>query len=441
MMRARKRPFLLLINLIGVMLFVCSCGNAAGSSISHSDGQMMVSVPTPTPTPIPPVYTSCPAIGTARAAVMPPLPAGGHQSVLYASDSLNGSNRTDVLSRYDVVTGQKTTELTLTIPGTLQNNQGTPLPFLDARISDDGQWIAFQTAVEGREAIQLVRSDGQELQTLYCTTTDKELWGTLSFSPDTKYLTFGELPIDTAGNNNLVLLNLATGKLHVIATLNNQKDSGMYDPIKWRDNDSIYVNHSLDGVGDTRNRHQEYLLSNVTQNPSLQQINIPTIAGDSNDMCKDFDYSPDNTQLLVSDCPEGPRGGPTPTGVTTIETVPLVGGTPHVVHVSQHMINYARFITNTSIWFCVADSAVADSGVWKMNTDGTGLTQLASQGCFFQDFAYASNINISPDGSQFVFLEGIVSNSTSFITGSMNGGSSRTFTVPGGASLVGWATI
>lgn len=440
MMQARKRPFLLLINLIGVMLFVCSCGNAVGSSISHTDGQMMTSVPTPTPTPIPPVYTSCPATGTARAAVMPPLPAGGHQSVLYASDSTSGSNRTDVLSRYDVVTGQKTSELTLTIPGTLQNNQGTQPAFLDARISDDGQWIIFQTAVEGRGAIQLVRVDGKELQTLYCTTTDKELWGTLSFSPDTKYLTFDEVPVYYGGNQNLVLLNLATGGIKAIATVGSQ-GSGVYEPIKWRDNNSIYVNYSQDGVGDTRNRHEEYLLSNVTQTPSLQQINIPTIAGDSNDMCKDFDYSPDNTQLLVSDCPEAPRGAPAPTGTSTIEVAPLAGGAPRVVHVSQHMINYARFITNTSIWFCVTDSAVADAGIWKMNTDGTGLTQLASQGCFFQDFAYASNINISPDGSQFVFYEGTGSNSTIFIIGSMNGGSSRTVTIPGGAGLVGWATI
>lgn len=118
--------------------------------------------------------------------------------------------------------------------------------------------------------------NGQELQTLYCTTTNKDIWDTLSLSPDTKYLAFNELPISAAGNQNLVILELTTGKLHVAATTS-LNDSAVYEPLKWRDHISLYVSYSRIDVDFTCNRRQVYLLPDVTQDSSLQQISIPTI--------------------------------------------------------------------------------------------------------------------------------------------------------------------
>lgn len=169
-MQLKKRCYPLLAYLIGVMLFVCSCSNTPGSSTTYANGQPVVAMPTPlptpSPTPIPPVFTSCPATGTARAAVLPPLSAGSHQVVLYTSNSFTGfsGNATSILRRYDTVTGQQADVFNVSIPSKLLNNQHLTKAIDDARTSDNGQWVVFKTAVEGKEAIQMVRSDGQELQ-------------------------------------------------------------------------------------------------------------------------------------------------------------------------------------------------------------------------------------------------------------------------------------
>lgn len=397
----------------------------ATSAATHS--------PTLSPTVIPQVQTNCPATGTARAAVIPPLPAGSHQGVLYVTDKSSGSNRIGVLSRYDVATGQKTDLLTITVPGTLQNNQSSPGAFdYSPRLSANGQWIVFQTVVERKEAIQLVRADGQELQTLYCTTTDNDLWNTVSFSPDAKYVTFEEVSIYSKSSPKLMILELATGKLQVAAQVSQMP--AIYEPIKWRDNTSLYANYSLIGVGDTRNRHQVYLLPDVTQNSTPQKISIPTISGASNDICKDFDFNPDNTQLLVSDCTGDARG--LTTGPSTIETVPLTGGTPHVIHTSQHGISYARFLTNTTIWFSVDDTVNTNqNGLWKINTDGSGLTQLTTKGASFEDLAYDPAMHISSDNAMFAVEVG----NASISIGSLNGG--NTTTIGSSGFLVGWTTF
>lgn len=443
-MQLKKRCYPLLAYLIGVMLFVCSCNNTPGSSTTYANGQTVVATPTPSPTPIPPVFTSCPATGTARAAVLPPLSAGSHQVVLYTSNSFTGfsGNATSILRRYDTVTGQQADVLKVTIPSKLLNNQNLTKAIDDARTSDNGQWVIFKTAVEGKEAIQMVRSDGQELQTLYCTTTNKDIWDTLSLSPDTKYLAFNELPISAAGNQNLVILELATGKLHVAATAS-LNDSAVYEPLKWRDHISLYVSYSRIGVEFTRNRRQVYLLPDVTQNSSLQQISIPTITGASNDMCKDFDFSPGNTQLLTSDCNVVKNQDVMDIGPSTIETNPLAGGSPHVIHSSQHPITFARFITNTMIWFSLSDGVnSSENGVWKINADGSGLTRLTTQSVPFELHAYSSNMHISHDGSLFAFFNSSYSGPSTLIFGSMDVSNSHTISVDGqNDDLIGWTTF
>lgn len=445
-----KHLYPLLVYFISMMLLICSCGSTPGSSItSPADGQPTIAAAIPTstlpitPTPIPPVLTSCPATGTTRAAVLPPLAASSHQAVLYTSNSAPTSddNSTSILRRYDPITGQQTDVFKRTISLKLLDYQELTEAMEDMRTSDDGQWVVFQTAVEGKEAIQMVRSDGQELQTLYCTTTDKALGETFSLSPDTKYLAFNESPISAADNQNLIIMDLATGKLHVAATASSNV-YGFYEPIKWRDTTSLYVSYSRVGIDNTRNRRQVYLLPDVTQNSSLQQITIPTIVGASNDMCKDLDFIPDNTQLLVSDCTATVRQDVYYTGPSTIETVPLAGGTPHVIHSSQYPITFARFITNTTIWFSLNDGVNgSQNSVWKINSDGSGLTHLTTQSVLFELHGYSSAMHISHDGAWFAFFNSNYFSSSTLILGSMDGSSSHTISADGdNDALVGWVT-
>lgn len=455
----QKHAYPFLVCFIGVMFLVCSCGSTSGSSVIPADSQPTVaafpptrslpaSTPTSiplifTPTPVPPVLTSCPATGTARAAIMPPLPVGSHQAVLYTSNStptLNG-NSTSILRRYDPLTGQQADVFKITVPVKLLNNQELTDAIEDMGTSDNGQWIVFKTAIEGKEAIQMVRSDGQELQTLYCTTMDKDLGDTFSLSPDTKYLAFDEFPISSLNNQNLVVVDLTTGTLHVAATANSDA-SGFYEPIKWQDNTSLYVSYSRVGVDYTRNRRQVYLLPDVTQSSSLQQITIPTIAGASNDMCKDIDFSPDTTQLLVSDCTATINQDIIYSGPSTIETIPLAGGTPHIIYTSQSPIIFARFITNTTIWFSLNDGLNgSQNSMWKINSDGSGLTRLTTQSVRFELHGYSSTMHVSHDNSWFAFVNSAYFGPSTLIFGSMDGSSSHTISVDGdNDALVGWTT-
>ncbi len=414
----------------------CDLFNGTQSNANQVNTQTASTPVVPTPTPIPPVSTNCPADGTARAAIMPPLPASSHQGVLYVTRSSNSdsNNFTNILSRYDVTTGQKTDLLTATVPIHLGG------AISEERLSNNGQWIAFVTVVEGKQAVQLMRADGRELQTLYCAASGNNLGNNfpnpLSFSPDTKYLTFQEVSGDsiqapTNGPKKLMLLELATSKLSTLEKID-QTWSAVYEPIKWRDNTSLYATYTAIGLAHARDRQKVYLIPDVTQNSTLQQISLPQIADGSGDMAYDFDFSPDNTQVLASDCQSHAGVGPDSyTSPCTIEITPSTGGTPHVIHTSQHIIAYARFITNATIWFDVDDSPdTGSNGLWKMNVDGSGLTRLSTVGASFENLSYSSSMHRSPDNTMFA----IQGNSISI--GSMNGG--NTTTVASSAELVGW---
>src|SRR5438067_3252684 len=115
-------------------------------------------------TQMPVTKTSCPADGTARAAVMRPLRLGKHGNVVYIYNEipLNTSTAFGHLKRYDVVTGQKTELVT------------SGIAIQSAQVSADGQWVLFLSTPDPRidpqhsALLQLVRMDGQGLQTLYC---------------------------------------------------------------------------------------------------------------------------------------------------------------------------------------------------------------------------------------------------------------------------------
>ncbi|MBV9256751.1 MAG: hypothetical protein JO215_01900, partial [Ktedonobacteraceae bacterium] len=114
--------------------------------------------------PMPPTQTSCPADGTARAAVMRPLALGNNPNLVYIYNEVpvNTSIAYGHLKRYDLNSRQKTDIVT------------SGINIQSAQISADGQWILFLATPDPRgdathsAMLQLVRMDGQGLQTLYC---------------------------------------------------------------------------------------------------------------------------------------------------------------------------------------------------------------------------------------------------------------------------------
>ena len=113
---------------------------------------------------MPATQTSCPADGTARPAVMKSVKLGKHPTIVYVYNEipLNTSIAFGHVKLYDVTTGQKTVLVT------------SGLSIQHAQVSADGQWVLFLSTIDPRgdphhdSMLQLIRIDGQGLQTLYC---------------------------------------------------------------------------------------------------------------------------------------------------------------------------------------------------------------------------------------------------------------------------------
>src|SRR2546425_7883583 len=154
----------------------------------------------------PALSTTCPANGTARPAVMTPLALGSHRNIVYVYNEIppNTTISYGHIKRYDVTTGQKTTIVT------------SGLSIQHAQVSADGQWVLFLSQVDPRgdpnhsAMLQLVRMDGQGLQTLYCLPSSI-MSASVQWSTDQK-----SALISTDASNSIstvTLLTLATGSL------------------------------------------------------------------------------------------------------------------------------------------------------------------------------------------------------------------------------------
>ncbi|HEY5004846.1 MAG TPA: hypothetical protein VII61_16910, partial [Ktedonobacteraceae bacterium] len=177
------------------------------------------------PIRMPITQTNCPS--PARAAVRVPLNEGKWQDLLYTYNTSNNG----FLIRYDIRSGKKTIILNL--------NNAT---ISDAQISPDGQFVLFVTQVNSQLAIQMVRVDGQSLQTLYCVPSNKEpinFIDDLLWSPDQQQLLF-RVPDPTGGKAAplIQLLDLVHGSLRTILTPSGNTG---YIPRAWPVTDQVYM--------------------------------------------------------------------------------------------------------------------------------------------------------------------------------------------------------
>lgn len=383
---------------------------------------------TPTTVAMPPTQTSCPTARTARAAVMFLLALGSHASVVYISNKGQGSTPRPLaasLNRYDVTTRSELVIVNM------------PNASIDqAQISADGQWVLFSTQVSDRSAIQLVRLDGQGLQTLYCAASSEHI-GALAWSPDQKYLAFQE-------GMSVYVLAIATGtyRLEVPPGATNY-----YVVRTWLDTTRLYLSGLATGT-ETPPLNL-YLLDSTTA--KIQQV----LASPA--LCGDFDRSIDSNHLYTSECQfvmpaaEGPSsirvqsstGGP----ATTIYTTP------------SYAITALRAASNTVLLFLIHNTGVGSvdvshNGLWKVNADSTGLTRLTTETADEATiFTYTRSpwSTVSRDGAYYAVrvdtyanpLSGGISPRTgsSLRFGLMNGGAPVSFaTATGNVSvdIVGW---
>ena len=406
-----------------------------------------------TTAPVPPTLTSCPATGTARAAIMPLLALGNHQNIIYIVNEFQAQTPTfGTLKRLEVSTGAKTEIVKI-----------ADTSISDAQVSADGQWILFVSVTSNQDKLQLVRMDGQALQTLYCASpasngaNPASALNNIEWSVNQQLTVFNSY---TGAGSYLYLLNMRNGILQTEISTN----SGVIDtPLTWLDNTRLYVN----GPEVDAPPQALYLLDitkGAHQNPSnLQKVFDATSVTGSTNYCWNADSNFNGTNLFTSQCttapnPNGPGIG-SQSGPGTINVQPATGGPQQKIFTDQNMaITAVRSISQNTLLLLINNNGTgtnvdtSQNGLWKVNTNGSVLTRLTNSGagvsggpshlCQFTQYPWS---NVSRDGSMFAIQQNTANGQTqSLLFGSLSGGSSTTFaSISGGTqlSIVGWTIM
>jgi Tol biopolymer transport system component len=418
------------------MLLLATCGSPSasgpgtptpGPTGTPITGTTTPPVETSTTNPLPPTQAGCPPTGTARSAVIASLALGSHANVVYVQNQMQaGTPIPGTLKRYDISTKVET--IIVKLPKTSINS---------AQVSADGQWVLFVASVANRSAIQLIRMDGQGLQTLYCgQNADPRGISALQWSPDQKYIAFLE-------NQNVYLLNVATGAYRIVVSGNNNLS---YVPRTWLDNTRLYLYAMRMG---TESPPLKLYLLDITSAKVQQALNSPTL-------CGDFDSSIDGATLFTSKCVFAmPMTG----GPSVIEAQPATGGPASTIFsTSAYGITYLRMVSHLTLLFVIHNTGVGNidishNGLWKINIDGSGLTRLTSEAAnettFFNTYTQYYWSTVSRDGAYYAVKIVKDSNSpdlpTALLIGSMSGGAP--FTLASGTAntdevdIAGWTTM
>lgn len=446
-----------------LLLLLSACSQLAGNGPS-SPSTLTQTTTSPT-TSTPGQAQTCPAQATVRSAIMSPLPPSNHPNLVYVSQQ----GDTSVLQRYDATTGSRQTILQTQASETIQK----------ANVSPDGQWILLRSLLQGQVAIQLIRVNGQQWQTLYCAPVQDTIDDAL-LSPDQHALVFNQENQD--GLSTLYLLDVATGKLRtelsplqpnypgiaqgqLQTTLMSErapstvhdKTTGkltlhpfnpipskhylIYVPMKWANNTSVYVFGTVRASGAPL--HQLALLRDIRKDVTQQGSNLQLIATAGQDFaCQDDDVTPDNAQLVCSASTFTAPASPP----NAIKMWPITGGVSRTVYQGlprERII--ARAISNSTLIF-LFNQANGLPTLWKINTDGSGLAQLMVAQTIDVDLEFASSSYLpwsitSHDGRHYALtMYNMTSNASSLIVGDLNGGQAKTIASSVDSLLLaGWA--
>lgn len=437
----------LLPSLCGYLIFiflVSACGATAtppANNGTKTPGITATATTIPTTAP----QTSCPAAGTARAAVMPPLALGNRPNIVYIPEvaSSNSVPAFGRLIRYDVTSSAKTEIVKLPNTGVEQ-----------AQVSADGQWMLFVANVTGQSQqqlkLQMVRLDGQDLQTLYClppVTKGAETGNVIydvQWSPNQKQVVFSA--VIGSSTPAISLLDLVSGKVQT-ELVSTDPTVYRYATNVWLDNTRVYV------IGIPNSPTPQRLLSilDTTKGANQKSNDLQQVINTSQ-YCWDFASSPDGTKLFTSQCTvpnPTDQGLPVQKGPSSISMQSATGGQQQIIYsTSTFALRSIRAASSTTLLLVIQNSGTnADTsrnGLWKINTDGSGLTRLttesADKASYLDGFEPWSNV--SRDGGMFALRSSSLnpkSGSTSLFFGSMSGGTPTMFA--DGGAIVGWTMM
>ena len=368
---------------------------------------------------------------------MAPLALGKLDSFVYIEGkqpyALGSSAYT--LKRYTVSTRTSTTIIS-----------GPESPAFGGQVSTDGQWVILNPFILGQRAIQLVRMDGQGLQTLYCGADS----GWLQLSPDNKYVAFVNLAGQGQSTWTFKLLNTTTGTIQIKP---HDSTHVLEAPLAWLDNTHLYV---VSGLGPREGSPKLSLLDIATG--TIKQI----LDLSAHDQCIDATHSIDGTQLFTSITSKCQVVGYTPTsnGPSSIEVQAAMGGPAKTISTAPtYAIKALRVTTGTSLLLIMhnANTETSHNGIWKVNTDGSGMTMLSSETAIIKDAAneemnfaglFGWNMdqpwaNTSRDNAYYsIQVQNHEGNgSVRLLIGSMNGGAPVTIASGPVEAPIGWTTM
>jgi eukaryotic-like serine/threonine-protein kinase len=431
-------------------------GNASTATASTATTQALNTVTTPSNSTTT-VTTSCPAAGTARAAVIRSLPAGSQASIVYTINKGASTNPiSGTLERYDVGSGKSL--VTATFPNTYIS---------DAELSSSGDWILFVAIKNQQAKLQLVRRDGQYLQTLYCVSAAsnganiESAISNVQWSTNEKLIVFNSYTYSSAsgGNNQVLLLDTQTGSLQ--SELSMARGGQLYPVVTWLDNTRVYLRGpSIDMPADSL-----YLLD-TSKAPNQPLSNLSRVFQDqatSNTYpCWDFDSSYDGHHLYTTQCTltmnsSGP-GENTRVGPSKLSVQPATGGTASTFYNNANVaITVVRAISSNTLLLLFENQSysstsvdTSQNGLWKINTNGSGLTRLTTDGggvaagpselCQYSQYPWS---NVSLDGKMYALQHNSSNGAISLMFGALSGGNTTTFASASGGSqlsIVGWTT-
>ncbi|HLX58508.1 MAG TPA: hypothetical protein VKR83_15940 [Ktedonobacteraceae bacterium] len=438
-----------------LIFLLAACGSTGGTPTATNSPTAAVTpatTATATTAPVPPTQTSCPPLNTVRTAVTAPLAPGTHPNVVYLATEYSGSTPTTTLNRFDVTTRAKTEIVKM--PGI---TIGSP------QISADGQWILFVTVTSQRNELQMVRMDGQGLQTLYCFpggSMQNVIW-----SSDQQKVLFS---VDSAplGFTGLYMINIARGTIEqvLMPTYSNNGPRGpvIVNPITWLDNTRAYVSFAgfpiapADRIGLLDTSRGDQTISDLTtvyqQSPGTP-FNYP---------CFDADSSFDASTLYISQCSgisapncSGSCSLGTHEGPSIIFKETATGGSRQTLLTNQALgIAAVRAVSSNTLMLQVENFSQnhtvdrSQNGLWKVNTDGSGLVRLTTEAsgittslCEFSQNPWS---NVSRDGSMYAFETNTGGYPASYTLafGQLSGGAPQTFASISGTQLqvIGWTT-
>lgn len=372
-MRFNKIPrlFVLLLCFCVVLLSGCGIANSPGAS-ALANGHTATVHPTSSAQSV--SSTNCPATGTTRASYLPAETGTGQPAVFYLTEW--GGTQSGIhalnLMRYDLKTDKTTTMLNL--------GNATDSP-TQVKLSPDKHWLLIvnnslmnQTSLLTR--LQLLRTDGTQMQTLACFLGGNVV--SASWLPDRRQVAVTRDQYDQQRGvyvNTVDVLDLTSGKMRTVL-------SGDYSPSTWLDDHRLIVETSIRNTTnyylfDTNNGSQQ----KVTNLPHIASLTIPDSPTEGH-----IAVSSDRSLVFISSFAQRDTHTPGCQGTAaqgpgTLKAYMINGGSTHTIYSDQnHAIMIIQPVDAHTLLIYIENNVgdVSQNGLWKLKSDGTGLTRLMS---------------------------------------------------------------